>query len=71
MTAREAALKALAAFDKGQSPEAAVDSFGLEPREAALARRICASVLTNRMLLDLWIGKHVARPLEKLQPRLL
>jgi 16S rRNA (cytosine967-C5)-methyltransferase len=71
MTAREAALKALAAFENGQSPEAAVDGFRLEPREAALARRICACVLTNRLLIDLWIGKHVGRPLEKLQQRLL
>ena len=71
MTAREAALKALAAFGKGQSPEAVVDGFALEPREAALARRICASVLTNRMLLDYWIGRHVSRPVEKLQPILL
>ena len=71
MTAREAALKALAAFEKGQSPESVVDGLGLEPREAALARRICSCVLTNRMLLDYWISRHVSRPIEKLQPRLL
>lgn len=71
MTAREAALKALAAFEKGQRPEAVVDGLGLEAREAALARRICACVLTNRMLLDFWIGTRSSRPVEKLQPRLL
>lgn len=71
MTAREAALKALEAFRRGQLPEIYIDSLKLEPRESALARRICASVLTNSILLDYWIGQHISRPLEKIHPRML
>lgn len=71
MTAREAALKALGAFRRGQLPESCIDALGLEPREAALARRICACVLTNSLYLDWWLGLYLTRPSEKLHPVML
>ncbi len=71
MNAREAALRALGAFRRGQQPESTIDALGLDPREASLARRICACVLTNSIFLDWWLGLYLTRPADKLHPVML
>lgn len=68
MTARDAALRALLACRKdGAWSDGALKRLltDTEPREAALASRLCYGVLQNRLLLDHWL-KPFARG--KLQP---
>ena len=68
MTARDAALRALLACRKdGAWSDGALKQLlgGMEPREAALASRLCYGVLQNRMLLDHWLKPFVRG---KLQP---
>ena len=58
LTAREAALSALIACRRqGAWSEGILKELlhGMERREAALASRLCYSVLQNRMLLDHWL----------------
>ena len=68
MTARDAALRALLACRKdGAWSDGALKQLlgGMEPREAALASRLCYGVLQNRLLLDHWLKPFVRG---KLQP---
>lgn len=68
MTARDAALRALLACRKdGAWSDGALKQLlsGMEPREAALASRLCYGVLQNRLLLDFWLRPFVH---SKLQP---
>ena len=44
---------------------------GLDHRDAALATRLCASVLQNRLLLDEWISRYLKGKLTSLQPAVL
>ena len=68
MTARDAALRALLACRKdGAWSDGALKQLltGMDPREAALASRLCYAVLQNRLLLDHWLRPCVRG---KLQP---
>lgn len=74
LTAREAALRALALFRKEKSTEKALaDALDAikEPREAALAARLFFSVLQNKDYLDFIIGQYCSVPTKKLQPQVL
>jgi 16S rRNA (cytosine967-C5)-methyltransferase len=76
MTAREAALSALAANRRSDAwsdayLNALFEKENMEGRERALATRLCACVLQNRMLLDACIDNYVKGGLKKLQPEVL
>ena len=67
VSARRAALQALLRYEKnGAWPldtlEAILQREKPEPREAALARRICLTVMQNTTLLDAWIDRYSATP---------
>ena len=51
--------------------KAALRRDALQPRDAALATRICYGVLQNRALLDFYIGAHCTQRVEKLEPIIL
>ena len=76
MSARDTALRVLIACRRsGAWSEAALKQelagSGLDRRDAALATRLCASVLQNRMLLDEWISRYLTGKLSALQPVVL
>ena len=76
MSARDAALSVLIACRKnGAWMDAALkQQLGkerLDRRDAALATRLCASVMQNRLLLDEWIGRYLKGRLSALQPAVL
>ncbi len=76
MTAREAALSALAANRRSGAwsdayLNAVYEKENMDGRERALATRLCACVLQNRMLLDTCLGFYVKGGLQKLQPEVL
>lgn len=76
MTARQAALKALAACRKsGAWPETFLNNIiekeGMDSREAALASRITYGLLQNTTLLDFYIGHYCTTRPEKLEPKVL
>ncbi|MBQ2830165.1 MAG: 16S rRNA (cytosine(967)-C(5))-methyltransferase RsmB [Oscillospiraceae bacterium] len=51
--------------------KAALRRDALEPRDAALATRICYGVLQNRALLDFYIGAHCSQRTDRLEPIIL
>ncbi len=76
MTAREAALSALAANRRSAAwsdayLNAVFEKENMEARERALATRLCACVLQNRMLIDNCLEGFVKAGLKKLQPEVL
>ena len=76
MTAREAAWTALQRWRKnGAWSDAALNavlqSAQLEPRDAALAARICYGTLQNLTLLDHYLSAYCTTPLQKLEPKVL
>ena len=76
MSARDTALQVLIACRKNSAwMDAALKQQlsrdRLDRRDAALATRLCASVLQNRMLLDEWIGRYLKGKLTDLQPAVL
>ena len=76
MTAREAAWTALQRWRKnGAWSDAALNavlqSAQLEPRDAALAARICYGTLQNLALLDHYLSVYCTTPLQKLEPKVL
>ena len=76
MTAREAAWTALQRWRKnGAWSDAALNavlqSAQMEPRDAALAARICYGTLQNLTLLDHYLSVYCTTPLQKLEPKVL
>lgn len=76
MSARDTALSVLIACRRnGAWSDAALkQQLGkdrLDRRDAALATRLCASVLQNRLLLDEWISRYLKGKLSTLQPMVL
>ena len=76
MTAREAAWTALQRWRKnGAWSDAALNivlqNAQLEPRDAALAARICYGTLQNLALLDHYLAAYCTTPLQKLEPKVL
>ena len=76
MTAREAAWTALQRWRKnGAWSDAALNAVlqgaQLEPRDAALAARICYGTLQNLTLLDHYLSVYCTTPLQKLEPKVL
>ena len=76
MSARDTALSVLIACRKnGAWMDAALkQQLGkdrLDRRDAALATRLCASVMQNRLLLDEWISRYLKGKLSALQPVVL
>ena len=76
MTAREAAWTALQRWRKnGAWSDAALNAVlqnaQLEPRDAALAARICYGTLQNLTLLDHYLSAYCTTPLQKLEPKVL
>ena len=76
MTAREAAWTALQRWRKnGAWSDAALNavlqSAQLEPRDAALAARICYGTLQNLTLLDHYLSAYCTTPLQKIEPKVL
>lgn len=76
MSARDTALSVLIACRRnGAWSDAALKQQlakdRLERRDAALATRLCASVLQNRLLLDEWISRYLKGKLSALQPVVL
>ena len=69
MTGREAAVRALTAFERsGARPDAYLDGLikneGMDRREAALAARLCGGVLQNRTLCDWYIEPYIRKKLD-------
>ena len=50
---------------------AVLQSAQLEPRDAALAARICYGTLQNLTLLDHYLSAYCTTPLQKLEPKVL
>ena len=76
MSARDSALQVLIACRKnGAWMDAALkQQLGkdrLDRRDAALATRLCACVMQNRLLLDEWIGRYLKGKRSDLQPVVL
>lgn len=76
MGARDSALQVLIACRKnGAWMDAALkQQLGkdrLDRRDAALATRLCAAVMQNRLLLDEWISRYLKGKLSDLQPVVL
>lgn len=76
MSARDTALSVLIACRKnGAWMDAALKQQlardRLDRRDAALATRLCATVLQNRLLLDEWISRYLKGKLSALQPVVL
>lgn len=76
MSARDTALSVLIACrKKGAWMDAALkQQLGrdrLDRRDAALATRLCAAVMQNRLLLDEWISRYLKGKLSALQPAVL
>lgn len=76
MSARTTALGALIACRKtGAWSDGVLKEYlrrdRLDPRDAALASRLCYGVVQNRMLLDFYLAAFVKGPLTKLQPVVL
>ena len=76
MSARDTALSVLIACRRdGAWLDAALKQQlykdRLDRRDAALATRLCAAVLQNRMLLDEWISRYLKGKLSALQPVVL
>lgn len=76
MTAREAALKALAACRKsGAWSETFLRNYfakvEMDRREAALASKITYGVLQNTLLLDFYIGEYSSVKTTKMEPKVL
>ena len=76
MSARDTALSVLIDCRKnGAWMDAALKQHlsrdRLDRRDAALATRLCAAVLQNRMLLDAWISRYLKGKLSALQPVVL
>lgn len=76
MSARDTALSVLIACRRnGAWSDAALklqlSKDRLDRRDAALATRLCASVLQNRLLLDEWISRYLKGKLSALQPVVL
>lgn len=74
--AREAAMRALYCCHKegGWSEvalERELERSKLDPRDAALASRLCYGVLQRQLLLDYYLSHLCATRLEKLEPRVL
>lgn len=74
-SARQVALSALSAFEKGAWSEGylkhAIRAAGMDSRDAALATRLCFGVLQNRMLLDFYLAHFCSMKLEKLEEKVL
>lgn len=71
MNGRDAALAALSAWRRsGAWADSYLRNTQLEPREAALARRLCFGVIQNRMLMDFYIGAFSKIPIKKMEPSL-
>ncbi|MBP5166642.1 MAG: 16S rRNA (cytosine(967)-C(5))-methyltransferase RsmB [Oscillospiraceae bacterium] len=69
MTGREAAARALTAFERsGAWSDAYLDGLirneGMDRREAALAARLCGGVLQNRALCDSFIEPYIRKKLD-------
>lgn len=76
MSARDTALSVLISCRKnGAWLDAAMKQQlsrdGLDRRDAALATRLCAAVVQNRLLLDEWISRYLKGKLSALQPVVL
>ena len=76
MTAREAAWTALQRWRKNgawsdAALHAVLQNAQLEPRDAALAARICYGTLQNLTLLDHYLSVYCTTPLQKLEPKVL
>lgn len=76
MTAREAAWTALQRWRKNgawsdAALHAVLQNAQLEPRDAALAARICYGTLQNLTLLDHYLSAYCTTPLQKLEPKVL
>ena len=72
MTAREAAWTALQRWRKNgawsdAALHAVLQNAQLEPRDAALAARICYGTLQNLTLLDHYLSIYCTTPLQKLE----
>ena len=70
---RETALAVLTAYRRldawsDGALKAACRRDGLDRREAAFAARLTYGVLQNAALLDFYLGKYCAQPVEKLEP---
>ncbi len=75
-TAREIALLTLSACEKegawaGAYLSSAVNREHLDPRESALALRLCYGVLQNRALCDFYLSHFCTVPLKKLEDKIL
>lgn len=75
-TAREAALRTLAACEKQGAwsdgyLKRILRESGLDSRDAALATRLCFGVLQNRLLLDWYLAQFCTTKLEKLDLNVL
>ena len=75
-TAREAALRTLAACEKQGAwsdgyLKRTLRESGLDSRDAALATRLCFGVLQNRLLLDWYLAQFCSTKLEKLDLNVL
>ena len=75
-TAREAAWTALQRWRKNgawsdAALHAVLQNAQLEPRDAALAARICYGTLQNLTLLDHYLSVYCTTPLQKLEPKVL
>ena len=76
MSARDTALTVLIVCRRGGAwSDAALKQQlardRLDRRDAALATRLCASVLQNRLLLDEWLSRYCKGRLTDLQPAVL
>lgn len=76
MDAREVALLTLFACEKQGAwsdghLKKAIRAAGLDSRDGALATRLCAGVLQNRMLLDFYISQFSTVQPEKMEPKVL
>ena len=75
MTAREAALEALGRCRRdgawsGAAIDALIKKYALDPRDAALAARLCLGVLQNGSLCDYYVNLYYSRSASGLEPKL-
>ncbi len=76
LSAREAAFKAISAFRKNGAWSDAflnnvINKENLQPRDAALASRLCYGVLQNKGLCDYYISSFSSLRMNKIEPQVL
>ncbi len=75
LPAREAAFRALSASRRSGAwndlyLNGLIKNGGMEPRDAALASKLCYGVMQNRFLCDYYISVYLTSPIKKLEPAL-